>query len=360
MATKRFAYVFAAVGFTSACGSSDGGPYVPDQGQGLGGAIGNTGGLPPATGGFTPSAGGALATGGQLATGGAGGTSSGGTSSGGTSSGGASSGGAAGGTGGTSSGGAASGGSGGGAPVVKPPCLTDAKQIALMGDSYVSWVSHTFPTDINAVSGLTIGNYAIGGTSMGSGGIGLIPTQLDTLLASQPNPIAIILDGGGNDVLVADTAQFPQGADCKNKGAQSPSIPDCQKIVEKALAAGRALFLRMASKGVKDAVFFFYPTVPTGTLIGGTDPNGMNEYARPKIKADCDGAYAESVKADPTKPIRCHFVDMVPVFAGQDKVFADGDIHPNPKGSKLMADAIWARMKQECIAQPASSGCCTP
>jgi hypothetical protein len=357
MATKNFAYVFAAVGVTFACGSSDGGEIPPGTGGvpvGQGGALVNTGGLPPATGGFTPTAGGATATGGQIAgTGGAGGVASGGTSAGG-----------AGGAGGGSTGGAqtsgGSSGTGGAAPVEKKPCLTDPKQLALMGDSYVNWISHTFPADINKVSGLTIGNYAIGGTSMGSGGIGLIPTQLDTVLASQPNPLAIILDGGGNDVLVADTAQFPQGGQCKNMGAQSPTIPDCQKIVEKALAAGRALFLRMAEKGIKDAVFFFYPTVPTNTLIGGTDPNGMNEYARPKIKADCDGAYAESVKANPAKPIRCHFVDMVPVFEGQTAVFSDADIHPNSKGSKLMADAIWARMKTECIAQPASSGCCTP
>jgi hypothetical protein len=143
-------------------------------------------------------------------------------------------------------------------------------------------------------------------------------------------------------------------------GAQSPSIPDCQKIVDKALQAGTDLFVHMAQSGVKDTVFFFYPHVPLNTLVGGTDPNGMLDYALPKIKAACDGAYQLSAQLNPAKTIRCHFVDMVPVFAGHTDYFAPTDIHPNTNGSKAMAAAIWAKMKQDCIAQPASSGCCAP
>jgi hypothetical protein len=143
-------------------------------------------------------------------------------------------------------------------------------------------------------------------------------------------------------------------------GAQSPTIPDCQKIVDKAIEAGKSLFLHMADKGVKDAVYFFYPHVPLGTPVGGTDPNGMLDYALPKIKAACDGALQTSTAANPAKPIRCHFVDMVPVFEGHPDFFAPTDIHPNPTGSKAMATAVWAKMKQDCVAQPASSGCCTP
>lgn len=248
----------------------------------------------------------------------------------------------------------------GGAPAEKPPCLSADSQIVLVGDSYINWVSHTFPTDINAASGLTIEDFAVGGYSMGSGGIGLIPPEFDTALKTHPDIRAVIMDGGGNDILVPDTVQFPQGGDCKMMGAQSPSIPDCQKIVAKAIEAGRTLFMHMAQSGVKDALFFFYPHVPLNTLVGGTDPNGMLDYALPLIQEECDTAYEQSVAIDPTKPIRCHFVNLVPVFEGHPEYFALTDIHPNSTGSKAMATAIWARMKQDCIAQPASSGCCQP
>jgi hypothetical protein len=229
----------------------------------------------------------------------------------------------------------------------------------MIGDSYVNWITHTFPQDMNDVSMLNIGDFAIGGTSMGSGGIGLIPPQFETALMTHPKIIAVVMDGGGNDILVPDTAMFMHGADCKAMGTMSPSIPDCQAIVKKALDAGTQLFIHMAGKGVKDAIYFFYPKVPTGTWLA-QDPNGMLDYALPLIKAACDGAYDLSIKMDPTKPIRCHFVDMVPVFDGHPEFFAMNDLHPNSMGSKAMAAAVWAKMKQDCVAQPASSGCCTP
>jgi hypothetical protein len=265
------------------------------------------------------------------------------------------------------SGGSAAGGAPGGdagpdvqLPAEPPPCLNDDSEIVMIGDSYINWVSHTFPADMNQVSGMNIGNYAIGATSMGSGGIGLIAPQFDTALQTHPNIKVVIMDGGGNDVLVPDTAQFPQGGECKNRGAESPTIPDCQKIVDKALQAGTDLFIRMAEAGVRDAVFFFYPRVPTNTLVGGTDPNGMLDYALPKIEAACEGAYELSLEINPDHPIRCHFVDMVPVFDGHPEYFAAADIHPNAQGSRAMAEAVWAKMQAECVGQPASSGCCTP
>jgi hypothetical protein len=210
---------------------------------------------------------------------------------------------------------------------------------------------------MNAASMLDIADFAIGGTSMGSGGIGLIPPQFDTAVMMHPKIQVVIMDGGGNDILVPDTVMFPQGADCKAMGGQSPSIPDCQKIVQKALDAGTALFIHMANSGVKDVMFFFYPHVPNGTWLAA-DPNGMLDYALPKIQAACDGAYDLSIKMNPDKPIRCHFVNLVPVFEGHMEYFAANDLHPNSMGSKAMAAAVWAKMKQDCVGQPASSGCC--
>jgi hypothetical protein len=107
-------------------------------------------------------------------------------------------------------------------------------------------------------------------------------------------------------------------------------------------------------------VYFFYPRVPTNTLVGGTDPNGMLDYALPKIREQCQGAYEPSLQMNPTAPIRCHFVDMVPVFEGHPEYFAATDIHPNAAGSRAMAEAIWANMQADRAAQPESSGCCTP
>ena len=75
----------------------------------------------------------------------------------------------------------------------------------------------------------------------------------------------------------------------------------------------------------------------------------------PLAKAVCDGAEAKS-----GGKTRCHFLDLTPVFAGKTGLFAMGDIHENSMGSALMAKAVWQLMKDNCVAQPASSGCCAP
>jgi len=113
--------------------------------------------------------------------------------------------------------------------------------------------------------------------------------------------------------------------------------------------------LTMASKNVRDIVYLFYPHVPEGTSLGGTHPNAILEYALPIAKAICDGAEAKSAGK-----LRCHFLDLTPVFAGKTGVFAAGDIHENAAGSALMATAVWQMMQDNCMAQPASSGCCEP
>jgi hypothetical protein len=238
--------------------------------------------------------------------------------------------------------------------VERPPCMKSPNQVVVLGDSYVNWISHTFPSDLARETGVTYRMYAVGGTAMGSGGIGLIAPQLDQAVAADPNIIAVVMDGGGNDILVPDTAQFPQGGDCK-QNAMSPTIPDCQKIIQKAVDKATEMMNTAADKGVKDIVYFFYPHVPEGTLIGGAHPNAILDYAFPLVKATCDGAHARTGGR-----LTCHFLDLIPVFDGHPDWFAATDIHPNPTGSAAMAKGVWQVMKDACIAQPASSGCCAP
>ena len=58
--------------------------------------------------------------------------------------------------------------------------------------------------------------------------------------------------------------------------------------------------------------------------------------------------------------LRCHFIDMVPVFEGHNPEWFNNDIHPNSMGSKAMAEKIWEVMTERCIAQKAGATCCEP
>ena len=256
----------------------------------------------------------------------------------------------------TGSGGADNGDSGvggsGGSPS-RPQCVTKASQTVLIGDSYVNWTTHTFQADLSR-AGEASRIYAVGGASMATGGITtLIPDQFENGVRADKDIRVVVMDGGGNDILVP-AATWVGGGNCKNS-ASSPSLPVCQQIVQASLDREQVLWKRMADVGIRDIIFFFYPVVPNNTVLGGANPNAIATWARPKVKAGCDAAYDNTGQR-----LRCHFVDLVPVFQGHPEYFATGDIHPNTTGSAAMAKAVWDTMTDACVGQNASSGCCEP
>jgi hypothetical protein len=240
----------------------------------------------------------------------------------------------------------------------KPKCMKKPSQVVVVGDSYITWVSHNLPQDLQHESGVTWRMKASGGCSLGSGGGCLsgeqIPVQLDHAIADDPDIIAALMDGGGNDILVPDTTMFPGSDQCKNS-EMAPTIQACKDIVTTALEAGKKMMFKFADTGARDVVYFYYPRTPDGTLIGGSHPNAILEYSLPMAKAFCDSAVEQT-----NGRVRCHFIDMIPVFEGHPEYFAPTDIHPSPMGSAAMAKVIWKTMKDNCIAQPESSGCCEP
>lgn len=86
--------------------------------------------------------------------------------------------------------------------------------MVLLGDSYVDYGSHTLPADLAAESGQQWRIYALLGASMASGGISFIPPQFDQALAADPDICVVVMDGGGNDILVPNAFMLGSG-DCK-------------------------------------------------------------------------------------------------------------------------------------------------
>lgn len=249
-------------------------------------------------------------------------------------------------------GGTGTGGTGGtGGVVSKPSCLEKDSQVVVLGDSYINWVSHTMPQDLVAVSGQVWRMHAIGAASMGSGGLSFIPDQLDAALAADPDMNTIVMTGGGNDILVADPT-YAGGAECKNR-ADAATTPVCQMIVAEAVDTAIDLMDQAADAGVKDVIYFFYPEVPEGTLIGGLHPRAMLAYALPMVRETC-----ESAEQRTGGRLKCHFIDTIPLFRGHPEWFAFADIHENSLGSRAIAEEIWSVMQDNCIAQKAGNACC--
>jgi GDSL-like Lipase/Acylhydrolase family len=232
---------------------------------------------------------------------------------------------------------------------LKPKCMKKDSQLIVVGDSYINWLSHSFPEDIKKVSGQTWRMEAVGGTSMGSGGIGSIPQQFYDSIARDPDAHTVLMDGGGNDILVPALGRA-FGTECTSKGAGAKK--NCQDIVQLALDTAKKLMDDAAAKGIRDVVYFFYPHVPANTILSGDSPDEILDYALPKVRTLC----ADAVNVTKGQ-LRCTFIDLVPVFAGHKDWFNE-DIHPNAKGSAAMADTIWKTMTEKCIGQKGPKDCC--
>jgi hypothetical protein len=161
------------------------------------------------------------------------------------------------------------------------------------------------------------------------------------------------MDGGGNDILIADEDRFPGGSECKDR-MDAPMVKVCQDIVATAMAAGEKLMQAAADAGIRDVIYFFYPHIPGGGF-GGMNPNYLLDYSLPMARELCEGAEQRT-----QGKLRCHFLDLVPVFEGHADWFADDGIHENSTGSAAMAKEVMKLAKELCFAQPASSGCCEP
>jgi lysophospholipase L1-like esterase len=244
-------------------------------------------------------------------------------------------------------------GSGGVSTAVKPPCLKKPSQMVAVGDSYLNWITHNFPEDFRTAFG-EYRMYAVGGASMASGGIsGFVPDQLTQAISEDPDILAGVMTGGGNDILIADTVMFPGSDTCKDR-LDAPMDKVCQDVIANAMETAKKLMKTAGDAGMRDVVYLFYPHIPGGGF-GGMNPNAILDYSLPLARDLC-----EQAEATTEGKLRCHFIDLVPLFDGKPEWFADDGIHENAMGSAAMAQEVVKVLKETCVAQPESSGCCTP
>jgi lysophospholipase L1-like esterase len=235
-------------------------------------------------------------------------------------------------------------------------CLQRDSQLVVLGDSYLNWLTHDFPNDLTRALGHSYRFYAEPGASMASGGIATpVPEQLARAIADDADMIAGVMTGGGNDILLSDTLLYPGSDECKER-PDSPTLQVCRDVVAAALDAARDLMHTAVSAGVQDVVYIYYPRIP-GSLLGifATSPNEILDYASPLARQVC-----EQAEADTQGALRCHFLDLQPIFEGHPEWFADDGIHENAQGSAVIAREVAALFEAHCIAQPAAKGCCAP
>lgn len=169
-----------------------------------------------------------------------------------------------------------------------------------------------------------------------------VPTQYEQACREDPQVRLLILNGGGNDILVGNRRCLEYATATAFEADAS-----CVTSIERATATASALLERAFQDGVQAAIFVWYGYFES-SLSSGSHPNSFIDYAAPKFEAMCSG-HAKG---------RCVFVDMRPVFdqdhdgrSDPDLVHEDG-VHPTDLGSQRLAQAVWAEVEGLCSVEP--------
>lgn len=198
--------------------------------------------------------------------------------------------------------------------------------VLFLGDSFFA-TSHQIPADLETLAhdagALAASERYRDSSALTGNALALVtPTLADKYATAraESTPKVVIMNGGGADVLAGS--------------CETPPTESCP-VITNAAAAAQQLLAQMAADGVQHVVYVFYPD-PVDEVV-----RAKLDVLRPLIQTSCE-----------TSAVACTWVDLRTPFAGHyaEYILADG-LNPTDTGSTASADAIWAAMQQNCIAQ---------
>jgi lysophospholipase L1-like esterase len=206
------------------------------------------------------------------------------------------------------------------ASTIKAQTTTKVKgsDVVINGDSFFA-LSGEIKTDLEKLaradgyigSSESFRNAAVSGAKLAN-----ITTQYSN---TNPKPIYVIMDGGGNDVLLT-TCPTPPTVDCA--------------AIKNAIAGVQPLLDKMAAGGTKKVLWMRY-----------AEPGG-NQASVIKPKLDILMPEIEKICRKSVNP-KVMWYDLRPVWGnkGIDGTYSTDGLHPTPAGAQATADAFWKAIK---------------
>ena len=199
----------------------------------------------------------------------------------------------------------------------------DRMDVITLGDSIFD-LNGVIQDTLEGYAGETFRDYTQSGAEL-SGGLFATPVdgQYADARATDSNIDTIVMDGGGNDILIPATLFDPYG--CRTHWWRWNPSRSCVGLIEDQYVNAVNLLNQMNSDGVDNVVWLGYYELPRGNANLTKALNIGDDY----LGYACEVA----TTAD------CSFVDprgTVPA----SQVEGD-DIHPTPAGSVNLANQIW-------------------
>ena len=198
----------------------------------------------------------------------------------------------------------------------------DRNDVITVGDSIFD-LSGEIQAFLEEDAGQTFRNYTQSGAELVGGVLARpIVDQYADAKAVNPNINTIVMDGGGNDILIPAIIFDPYG--CKTHWWRWSISNSCKGLVDDIYVEAVTMLNDMDSDGVENILYlgYYYTAGAQSNLHQAVD------YGDYRLEQACSNTTAN-----------CTFIDPRPVISSSD-IIIDG-IHPATSGSKKIADLIW-------------------
>ena len=203
----------------------------------------------------------------------------------------------------------------------------DRNEVITLGDSIFD-LNGVIQETLESYAGETFRDYTQSGAELSGGSLAKsVEQQYADARSTDANIETIVMDGGGNDILIPATLFDPYG--CRTKWYRWNISRSCRGLIEDQYVNAVNLLNQMDSDGVDNVIWLGYYELPRGN----TNLTQALNYGDDLLGYACD----VSGNAN------CQFVDprgTVPA----SQVESD-DIHPTPAGSVNLANQIWPKLQ---------------
>ena len=202
----------------------------------------------------------------------------------------------------------------------------DRNDVVTVGDSIFD-LSGDLQRFLEAKAGQTFRDYTISGSEISGGSLArAIDLQYADANAFNGDIDTIVMDGGGNDILIPATLGDIYG--CRTKWYRPSITSRCRNLIENVYVDTVNLLNTMASDGVQNVIYLGYYELPRGNANLGD----ALDYGDTRLGDACANTNANCTFIDPRGTIPANYV-------------LDDDIHPTSDGSQVLADLIWPSLQ---------------
>ncbi len=202
----------------------------------------------------------------------------------------------------------------------------DRNDVITVGDSIFD-LSGDLQRFLEDEAGLTFRNYTQSGAEIAGGIIATsITQQYSDAKSTDSNINTIVMDGGGNDILIPAILLDPYG--CRTHWWRWSISRSCKNLVDDTYVDTVNLINAMDNDGVENVIFLGYYELPRGNA----NLEGALAYGDQRLAEACNNSTAN-----------CTFVDPRG-YIPAEHVKAD-NIHPTEEGSRTLADLVWPHLQ---------------